>query len=58
MAEKKTKEEVKELLKAKGVSLNVSGCGCCDSPWVALEIDGVLVVDEGFYNLDMEMSNG
>lgn len=39
-----TIEEIETLLKSKGIRLCIGGCGCCGSPWVALEVDGELIV--------------
>lgn len=35
--------QVQDLLRAKGVRLSVGACGCCNSPWVQFEIDGVIM---------------
>ncbi len=37
------KDWIIEELKAKGVKIYLGGCGCCGSPWVAVEIDGVML---------------
>lgn len=47
-------EEVKRLLREKGIRIDLSGCGCCGSPTLSLEIDGKLIVyDEDDANIDM-----
>ena len=35
--------EIKKALKSKGIRMEVNACGCCDSPWVQLEVDGVSI---------------
>ena len=37
-------EEVKKQLLARGIRMSVDGCGCCSSPWLAVEIDGEMIV--------------
>lgn len=42
------KEKLKkalEALESLGVKLEVSGCGCCGSPWVSIEVEGEMLVD-------------
>lgn len=49
-------KEVKRMLKEKGIRISISGCGCCGSPTVDLEIDGILLIDDED-NLCMSMFN-
>jgi hypothetical protein len=53
-------EEVQKLLLAKGIRINVGACGCCDSPWIKIEVDGCVVFDEDGVSLDMipRLANG
>ena len=51
-------DKVKAALLAKGVRLKVGACGCCDSPWVKVEIDGVMVADTDGENIDMFEGGG
>ena len=44
---------IKDTLRARGIQLNVGGCGCCGSPWVVLEIDGEIVLNEDGFGLTM-----
>ena len=45
---------ISNMLKEHGVEINISGCGCCDSPWVDISIDGKLIVDdEQNFNITM-----
>jgi hypothetical protein len=51
--EERKKQAIKALQR-KGVRLNIGACGCCDSPWVSIEIDGELLIDdEDRFELDM-----
>ena len=45
--------DIKAALLAKGVRLKVAACGCCDSPWVQIEIDGVEIAKIEGQNIDM-----
>ena len=38
------RELVINALKAKGIRLYVGSCGCCQSPWLSLEVDGKIIV--------------
>jgi hypothetical protein len=40
------KEKVKEILKQHNIKMSIGGCGCCGSPWVSFEKDGVKIVDD------------
>lgn len=46
-------EQIKQLLLKKGVRLMVTGCGCCSSPWMTIEIDGVVVLNGHDVKIDM-----
>ena len=48
-----TTREVEAALKERGIRMNVGSCGCCDSPWVKVEIDGTVVYDEDGRSLRM-----
>jgi len=37
---------VEKALLAKGVRMNIGGCGCCRSPWGTVEVDGVVIVSD------------
>ena len=39
--------KAKELLRAAGFRLSVLGCGCCGSPEVRLEHNGITIIGEG-----------
>ncbi len=52
-----TKEKLKiieDALRAKGIRLQVGSCGCCNSPWIAIEVDGKLLAGEIQPNGDVE----
>ena len=44
-------KEIRDILRDRGIDLEITGCGCCDSPSVKLTIDGILLVDDGCYNI-------
>lgn len=46
MKNKKTLEEVVAILKERGIELTLGGCGCCESPWFSVTIDGEEVYDD------------
>jgi hypothetical protein len=46
-------DKAKAALLAKGVRLKVAACGCCDSPWVQIEIDGAEIAKIEGQNIDM-----
>jgi hypothetical protein len=41
------------ILKEHGIEMNVGGCGCCDSPWVAAWYKGEKIVDAQSASFDM-----
>lgn len=43
--------DIEAALKARGIRMAVGSCGCCQSPWVSIEVDGVMLVK------DAEMGN-
>ena len=45
MTDKEFKDQVVKILADRGIRISVSACGCCGSPWVSLEVDGKLIVD-------------
>jgi len=48
------KEKVKEILKQHNIKISIGGCGCCGSPWVSFEKDGVKIVDNiDYFKIDM-----
>jgi len=47
-------EQVKKILADHGIKMSVSACGCCDSPWVSFEYDGLVIADsEHDFNFEM-----
>lgn len=42
-----------EALRKRGIVMQVGGCGCCGSPWLKVEIDGVVVFDDDDACIDM-----
>jgi hypothetical protein len=50
---KKALEEIQPVLAAHGIRLVVGGCGCCDSPWLTVEVDGQMLLDAGNANINM-----
>jgi len=48
------KEKIKEILKQHNIKMSIGGCGCCGSPWVSFEKDGVKIVDDvDYFTIDM-----
>ena len=45
-------EKITEYLKNKGIKINISACGCCNSPWIALETEEGIVELDG-YNVEL-----
>lgn len=46
-----TKQEVLDLLKTRGIELEIAACGCCSSPYVRIVVDGAEIVNEDYYNI-------
>lgn len=47
-------KKVKEILKQHNIKMSIGGCGCCGSPWVSFEKDGVKIVDDvEYFTIDM-----
>lgn len=44
-AETRAIDHALAILKARGIALDIYGCGCCDSPLVKIMVDGVEVLD-------------
>jgi len=42
-----------EELQRRGITMSVNACGCCDSPWVKVAIDNVVILDEDSADFDM-----
>ena len=36
-------ERTLRILKERGVEVAIGGCGCLDSPWIAIKLDGELI---------------
>lgn len=48
------KKKMKEILQQCNIKISISGCGCCGSPWVSFEKDGVKIVNDlPEFNIDM-----
>ncbi len=46
--------KMKEILKQHNIRIKIGSCGCCNSPWVSFEKDGVMIVDnEEYFDIDM-----
>lgn len=41
-----TVAKAKAALKKRGIRVNIGGCGCCDSPWIKIEVDGKVILDD------------
>lgn len=39
-------EKMKKILKENGIEMQVSGCGCCGSPWVTFKYKGEEIIDD------------
>lgn len=51
---KDLKEKVKEILKEHNIKISIDGCGCCGSPIVSFEKDGIKIVDDAaHFNINM-----
>ena len=44
-----TREEIIKILQEKNVEIKVEACGCCQGPWVTLQVDGVLLWNDEVY---------
>ena len=42
-----------KVLESRGIRMSISGCGCCESPRVKVEVDGKEIFDGE--NVDLEM---
>ena len=54
--EKKGRQQIEsamKVLKEKGIRIYAGSCGCCDSPWLKVEVDGEVILDVDGINLDM-----
>lgn len=40
-----TSEEVAKELEKRGIKIYIDACGCCNSPWYRIDIDGECVLD-------------
>lgn len=49
----KEKKKVIEILKKHGVKMKLGGCGCCGSPWLKFEYNGVTILDDDEVHFDM-----
>lgn len=52
---RRQEEKAKAVAKLKelGVELHIGACGCCDSPWVTLKVNGETLVDNAdSFNLE------
>ena len=43
---------IKEFAK-RGIRVEIGGCGCCDSPWVKVEVDKEIILDNSGVSIDM-----
>ena len=49
------RKRLEEILEEHGIKISIGSCGCCDSPWVKVEHNGVEILDESnfyFSNFD------
>lgn len=52
-----TKDEVKNELQKRGVEVNAGACGCCQSPWIEVRLDGKKVLETEGEDLEMFKEN-
>lgn len=56
MEDQKSKQQklVESILKEHNIKMSIDGCGCCGSPTVSFEKDGVKIVDSADnFRIDM-----
>lgn len=46
-------DQMKSILRSHGIRMNIGGCSCCDSPWIAFEYRGEKILDIEGRSLDM-----
>ena len=49
------RKRLEKILEEHGIKISIGSCGCCDSPWVKVEHNGVEILDESgfsFSNFD------
>lgn len=50
--EQAEQKKVEEILSSLGITMRVSGCGCCDSPHVYFVYKGEVLLDTGNVEID------
>lgn len=43
---------VKQILRDNGIAMIVDGCGCCGSPRVRVEYEGLVIIDDDTVTFD------
>jgi threonine dehydrogenase-like Zn-dependent dehydrogenase len=47
-------KQIESILEKHNIKIKIQGCGCCGSPAVSFEYDGVLIIgDEDEFRIDM-----